>query len=66
MQELKFDQVENVSGGFYQYIVGWAVGEAINHAIRGSVRHAQGFSGRDHSASNEYFKKNQHKFNAMI
>jgi hypothetical protein len=66
MQELKCDQVDEVSGGFHHYIVGWAIGESINYGLSSLRSHAHSFSKRDHSQSNRHFLTNRGNFNPLI
>ena len=67
MQELKFEQVEDVNGGIGQFLLGYAAGKALDYVLDGSaVEDATEWSQGDHSGSNQYFLDNRDQFNPLI
>lgn len=66
MQTLHSTELENVSGGFIQFFTGYVSGKVLDAGIAGFRSHVGTFSQSNHSASNEYFLKNQHLFNTLI
>ena len=66
MRVISSDEMNEVSGGFWNFFAGYIGGKAIDGLIEAHKAHVEEFSVRDHSNSNRYFEENREDFNPLL